>query len=191
MNLKVKSVLSVLVIAAVVVTSSCSAVLGTLQGIVDGTTALVPIVTAASSAGQIPAPTATIVMDYLEAVSTAASNSITEWESNDPDSVKIAAIAADFAAAAAPSLATGLSPVIQASISAISKLVSQLIGQITSAQASLVAHKSGASGANSNVLALRILDKHKLKALKSHADKNVAAIEGWKAQQRVKTAASH
>jgi hypothetical protein len=191
MNLKVKSILSALVIAAVVVTSSCSAVLGTLEGIVDGATALVPIVTAASSAGQIPAPTATILMDYLESVSTAASNSITEWESNDAQSVKIAAIAADFAAVAAPSLGTGLSPVVQASISAISKLVSQLLGQISAAQTSLVAHKSGASRANSNVFALGAFEKHKLKALKSHADKNVAAIEAWRAQQRVKADASH
>ena len=190
MNLKLKSVLSVLVIAAVVVTSSCSAVLVTLEGIVDGATALVPIVTAASSAGQIPAPTATILMDYLEAASTAASNAITEWESNDPDSVKIAAIAADFAAVAAPSLGAGLSPVIQASISSIGKLISQLLGQISASQASLVAHASGATRGNSSVLALRLLDKRKLNTLKSHADKNVAVIEAWKAQQRVK-AASH
>jgi hypothetical protein len=191
MNLKVRSALSVLVIAAVVVTSSCSAVLGTLEGIVDGAAALVPILTAASAAGQIPDPTATIVMDYLEAASTAASNSITEWESNDPDSVKIAVIAADFAAVAAPSLGAGLSPVIQASISSISKLITQLVGQISASQGSLVAHGSGAPRAHSAVLALHILDKHRLHELKSHADKNVAAIEAWKARQRVKAAASH
>jgi crotonobetainyl-CoA:carnitine CoA-transferase CaiB-like acyl-CoA transferase len=91
MKSKLRCVLGVFAIAAVVVTSSCSAVIGTLDGIVDGTTALEPIVAADAAAGQIPATTAMSVMNYLEEANTAASNSITEWESSDSDQVKIAA----------------------------------------------------------------------------------------------------
>jgi hypothetical protein len=150
----------------------------------------VPIVTAAGAAGQIPAPTAAMVMDYLEAVSTAASNSITEWESGDPDTVKIAAIAANFAAVPAPSLGPGVSSVIQASISSIGNLIEQLMQQIQGAQASLIASTAGTSAVKSKVLALQISDKHKLNSLKAKADKNIAAIEGWKAQQKVRARAA-
>lgn len=179
MNPKLRSVLCLCAIAAVVVTSSCSAVVGTLDGIVDGAAALEPIVAADSAAGQIPAATATVVMNYLEAASTAASNSITEWESSDSETVKIATISADFAGVAAPSLGPGMSAVVVTSISAISTLIGELMQQIG-------ASNSGAASASVKMLALHGLDKHNLNRLKTKAGKNVAAVEAWKAQQGVK-----
>ncbi len=181
MNPRLRSVLCLCAIAAVVVTSSCSAVVGTLDGIVDGTAALEPIVAASSAAGQIPPATATVVMNYLEAVSTAASNSVTEWESKDSETVKIATIGADFASVPAPALGPGVSVVIVTSISSIDLLVSQLMEQIG-------ASNSGAASASAKTLVLHGLDKQNLNRLKTKAGKNVASVEAWKAQQRVKTA---
>lgn len=176
MNLKVKSVLCVFAIAAVVVTSSCSAVTTTLEGIVDGATALEPIVAADAAAGQMPASTAALVMNYLEATSTAAANSVTEWESSDSDQVKIAAISANFAAVTAPVLGAGMSSVVVTSIDSISNLVVELMAQIKGATV-------GATSAASANLKVSIVTKYKLNRAKTKAGKNVAAIEAWKAQQ--------
>lgn len=179
MNLKVRSILCVFAIAAVVITSSCSAVVTTLDGIVDGAAALEPIVAADSAAGQMPAATAAVVMNYLEAASTAASNSITEWESSDSEQTKIAAIGANFAAVTAPALGAGMSSVVVTSISSISNLVATLMQQIG----------AQATAANAS-MKVSIASRYKLNGLKAKAGRNVAAVEAWKAKQQVKAAAA-
>lgn len=179
MNFKVRSVLCVLAIAAVVVTSSCSAVVGTLNGIVDGAAVLEPTVAADAAAGLIPTAIAANIIDYLEATSTAASNSITEWESSDSESAKIAAITANFADVAAPSLGPGVSLAIETSIQSIGTLISELIEQIGAAQS---------ANTKSRVMSIHVFDKQELNRVKGKAVKTVAAAEAWKAQQRMKAA---
>lgn len=115
------------------------AIFGTLTGCGSPVTLLDTIITATAAAataiplleaaGVIPAPTATIILDYADAINKAATQSLNEEATTDTTEQKAIKIAEYFAAVAVPALGPNAGPEAQAIIQAIIQAVNAFLVQ--------------------------------------------------------------
>jgi hypothetical protein len=167
------------VVAACLLFSSCSfsssAVLTTLTTIVDASAAVVGVLSALSP----PGSSADAILQYAEAASTAASESIAEWQSKDSTAEKLTIIAGDFAAVLTPQLGPTVSPEVQAIITTLSNAIQAVLNQVRTG--ALAAHTSTLQHQS---LSLSIVGHYKLHSLKAKADNTVVRAEQMRAQLR-------
>ena len=141
-----------------------------LQLAVDAASVAIPIVAAATG---VPAATVTLLMAYLQAVSTAIDGAVPILDGTGTPSQKAAAILALFASIKVPNL-TGLPAAIVSAIQLVAQRVAEFL-------AHFAAPKLGAMGAKANQPApVSTADHSKLQAIAAKAQANLAAIKAVK-----------
>lgn len=129
-----KAVLSVLICACLIV-SACAPnanFIPMLDAVVAAAQAALPIL---SMSGVIPAPAATAIGAYLNTVTVAASQTVTELDSADPANMQATKITSYWAAAVLdPSVVANLPPQAQNLIRAIQASVNAFVAAIEAAK---------------------------------------------------------
>jgi len=129
-----KSILAMFMAAVLCLTtigcggSTTSNLVTALNAVADAASVAVVVTQGLVSTGTVSQADATLVATYSTAISTAASQSITELGTTDTNVVKIGKITADFAAVVAPNVPGGaaIAPLILAITSAVQIFMSQL-----------------------------------------------------------------
>ena len=114
------------------VACSQSQVTETLSLVVTAADAAVSVLEAG---GQIPAPVATQITNYLAEVTTGVQFATTELASSDSDALKASKIAQEFATISAPNLPPGIGAAIGATVQAVASAVTNFLATVQ-AQAS-------------------------------------------------------
>ena len=109
--------------AAVGILTGCGSPTTLLDVVVTATAAAATAIPLLEAAGVIPVPTATIVLDYVDAVNKAAAQALNEEATADTPAQKAEKIAGYFAAVAAPALGPTVGPEVQAIVNAIIQAV--------------------------------------------------------------------
>lgn len=109
--------------AAFGILTGCGSPTTLLDVVVTATAAAATAIPLLEAAGVIPAPTATIVLDYVDAVNKAAEQALNEEATTDTPAQKAEKIAGYFAAVAAPALGPTVGPEVQAIVNAIIQAV--------------------------------------------------------------------
>lgn len=124
-------ILGALLIVLILTLASCgaSSVITGLELVTDAAEAAV---TALAATGQIPAPTVTLIDNYLSQVSSATEFAVTELESTDTTAVKASKIIGQFAMIVAPDLPPGIAQGIVAAIQSVAKSVASFLATLGS-----------------------------------------------------------
>jgi hypothetical protein len=109
--------------AAFGILTGCGSPTTLLDVVVTATAAAATAIPLLEAAGVIPAPTATIVLDYVDAVNKAAAQALNEEATADTPAQKAEKIAGYFAAVAVPALGPTVGPEVQAIVNAIIQAV--------------------------------------------------------------------
>lgn len=150
---------------------SQSQVTETLSLVVTAADAAVSVLEAG---GQIPAPVATQITNYLGEVTTGVQFASTELASADSSGLKASKIAQEFATISAPNLPPGIGAAIGATVQAVASAVTNFLSTVTSA--------ASASNAISTPYAESFAGKVKMKAAKKDLDKIAAHNAAVKAR---------
>jgi hypothetical protein len=112
----------------------CNSPVTTLEVVVTAASAAVVAVPLMESAGLISTETGTVVVNYAEAINTAATKALAEENSADTPAQKATKIVADFSGIAIPALGPTVGPEVAALIQAISAAVQAFLIQFQDAK---------------------------------------------------------
>lgn len=161
-----QALVATLGIALLLSTTACSAgdvILVTLEGIVDGSAAVL----STTAAIQNPSADVVLAQQYARDASVAAQKSITEYQSVDSQAVKIAVITGYWSGVAAPAIGQTNSSLLAVGVSQVANLVVNLITHIRSTQPAQPI--SGVATAHAHVAAVAVSPEHKLNFLQRRA----------------------
>lgn len=140
-----------------------------LDTLVTASAAAVAVVPILESTGVITDATGTVVVNYADAVTTAAEKALTEEASSDTQTVKVEKIVADFAGIAVPALGPNVAPEVQAVIVVIEAAVNAFLGQMKGPVGKLVTEGK---------YTVPLGDKARIQGIIAQTEKGVAA---WRA----------
>lgn len=116
-------------VAGFSILTGCGSPVTLLDTIITATAAAATAIPLLEAAGVIPAPTATIILDYADAVNKAAMQSLNEEATSDTTAQKTEKIIGYFATVAVPALGPTAGPEAQAIIQAIVDAVNAFLVQ--------------------------------------------------------------
>lgn len=146
-----------------------------LDTLVTAAAAAVAIVPILESTGIVTTATGTVIINYADAVNSAAEKALVEEASSDTQTVKVEKIIADFSGILAPALGPNVAPEVQAVITVIEAALNAFLVQMKGSMGVAVTTINSTSPTTAARYTIPASDQARIKGVTAQTGKGVAA----------------